>query len=82
MFRKWIPSKMYNWRRKNKNDDEGENIRLKSKNRKKFRRMILLKRIQTNMWENIQTPKDDINVVIHEKHHIETSSNRERSATF
>ena len=59
-----------------------ENIRLKSKNRKKFRRMILLKRIQTNMWENIQTPKDDINVVIHEKHHIETSSNRERSATF
>ena len=59
-----------------------ENIRLKSKNRKKFRRMILLKRIQTNMWENIQTPKNDINVVIHEKHHIETSSNRERSATF
>ena len=61
---------------------KSENIRLKSKNRKKFRRMILLKRIQTNMWENIQTPKDDINVVIHEKHHIETSSNRERSATF
>ena len=59
-----------------------ENTRLKCKNRKKFRRMILLKRIQTNRWENIQTPKDDINVIIHEKHHIEIPFKRERSATF
>ena len=59
-----------------------DNIRLRCKNRKRFRRMILLKRIQTNMWENIKTPKDDIDVIIQEKHHIETIPYRERSATI
>ena len=59
-----------------------ENLRLKCKTRKKFKRMILLKRIQNNMWENIKTPKDDINVVIHENHHIESCPGRERSATI
>ena len=59
-----------------------ENIRLKNKNRKRFRRMILLKRIQNNTWENISTPKDDINVIIQEKHHIEPCLSRERSATI
>ena len=63
-----------------------ENTELKCKNRKKFRRMILLKRIQTNKWENISTPNNDINVVLHEKHHIEVSVPptilRPRSATI
>jgi len=64
-----------------------ESTELKCQNRKKFRRMILLKRIQTNKWENISTPNNDINVVLHEKHHIEISSppvlmQRPRSATI
>ena len=59
-----------------------ENRRLRYKNRKRFRRMILLKRIQNNKWENITTPKDDINIIIQEKHHEETFPNRARSSTI
>ena len=45
MFRKLIPSKIYNWQRnKKKNDDEGENIRLKIREVRRKRRFARMKR--------------------------------------
>ena len=60
-----------------------DNTRLKRRTSQKFKRMIyLLRQIQTNRWQNIETPKDDNNIIIHKKHHIEVVPQRERSMTF
>ena len=60
-----------------------DNIRLKQKTSQKFKRMIyLLKQMQTNRWESIETPKDDNNIVATGDHHIEIITPRERSSTF